>query len=73
MKLYLAIVRYGKPLKYEVRSAWPTFKQAYSRCGMLAHSAETRKDYRPESAQIYILDTDSLELVYKTIDKEDSK
>jgi hypothetical protein len=69
MKLFLAIVRYGEPLSYEVRTAWHTFKQAYSRCVMLAHSVETRKDYLPESAQIYILDTDNLELAYTTIDK----
>lgn len=72
MKLFLAIVRYGEPLNYDLRTAWHTFKQAYSRCVMLAHSAKTRKDYLPESAQIYILDTDSLELAYTTIDKEES-
>lgn len=69
-KLFLAIVRYGEPLNYELRTAWHTFKQAYSRCVMLAHSAKTGKDYRPKSAQIYILDTDSLELAYTTIDED---
>lgn len=73
MKLFLAIVRYGEPLNYELRTAWHTFRQAYSRCVMLAHSEETRKDYPPESAQIYILDTNNLELAYTTIDKEESK
>lgn len=70
MKLFLAIVRYGEPLNYESRTAWHTFKQAYSRCVMLAHSAKTGKDYRPKSAKIYILDTNNLELAYTTIDEE---
>ena len=41
MKLFLAIVRYGEPLNYDLRTAWHTFKQAYRRCVTSAHSAET--------------------------------
>ena len=70
MKLFLAIVRYGEPLNYDLRTAWHTFKQAYRRCVTSAHSAETGKDYRPKSAKIYILDTNNLELAYTTIDEE---